>query len=96
MSFKAKVLQHITVPIEKAICRQIEGLECVAVYFHGQAGTAYMFNDPDADFAEDLESFLWQVRNGSALMVTQAEKFFGSEWPRCIRHCTPATAAAGN
>ena len=83
MSFRERVVSQITVPYEKAVCRQIEGLEAVSVYFHGKAHPVRIFNDDEFD--EELPYFLHYVGNASALMVEAAESFFGKTWPREIR-----------
>jgi len=91
MSFKDKVLPLITVPVEKVIHRPVEGLDCVAVYFYGKARPAYIFNDPESEWDDDVATFLYDVRNGSDLMLLEARKMYGDSWPKYIKVRIPAS-----
>ena len=83
-TFRQKVLNLITVPVERVAFRKDKWGTICTVYFHGKFRPVTIADDTISN--DDIKAFLHYVKHGSEAMVEEAEKTYGKNWRKYIKH----------
>ena len=81
--FHKKVLEAITVPVEKISFRKDKWGEIATVYYAKSIRPTTIGDDFDKD---DWESFIETVKQCSRSFVSEAKKVYGNNWKNFVKH----------
>ena len=80
MDFKKRILKIVNVPVGRITFRKDKWGILATVYFNGITTPISIGDDDD-----DIDCFLHSVKNGSSLMIVEAEKCYGKNWRKYIK-----------
>jgi len=84
-TFRQKILKMVNVPVERVAFRKDKWGVLATVYFHGKYRPESIGDDMMND-KDSIHIFKHGVKSGSGLMVKEAEKTYGENWRKYIKH----------